>query len=88
MEQRADDVRVIRGSVFQVEGMTGVCKGPEAEPGGEADRKRIWKIRPGLAALFLWVNTAACRPTSIPEPQGDNRWESAWRGRAGEQCGF
>ena len=38
-EQRADEVRVIRERGFQVEGMTGTCKGPEAEPGGETDRK-------------------------------------------------
>lgn len=34
-EQRADEVRVIREKVFQVEGMSGMCKGPEAGTGRE-----------------------------------------------------
>lgn len=32
-KQRADEVRVIREKVFQVEGMSGMCKGPEAGAG-------------------------------------------------------
>lgn len=34
-EQRANEVRVIREKVFQVEGMSGMCKGPEAGTGRE-----------------------------------------------------
>lgn len=52
-EQRADAVRAIRGKVFQVEGVCGKCKGPEARPGERMLENEFGQAnRPCLSPLF------------------------------------
>lgn len=86
-EQRDDKERAVEERVFQVKEVSGICKGPEAGPGERMVGNKFGQEGKGKALpLFLLCQTgmkaAACRPTSIPELQGDNGWESALRGRA------
>lgn len=66
-EQRADEVSVIRERVFPVEGMNGMCKGPEAEQGErmiENEFGQAGKALPLFSFLLCQtrMKTAACPP--------------------------
>lgn len=59
--------------VFQVEKTSGMCKGPAAElVESMVDHGfgRAGKALPLSLLCQTGVKTAACRPASIPEPQG------------------